>query len=97
MQIIFTIVIFLDLLQYIIFFDIILSWLLLLWINFRPKFIWDILNPVYKKIRSTVPTSIWPLDFTPIVVIFLCIFLKSLIFILFPDIKNEIIYLLSNI
>lgn len=80
MTIIFTIiVIILILLKYILFIDIILSWLPLLWINFRPKFISDIMDPIYKKIKSTIPTSIWPVDFSPIIIILIIAFLTSLL------------------
>ena len=95
MQIILAIIIFLDIIQYIVFFDVILSWLTLLWINFRPKFVWDILNPIYHNIKKILPTSIWPIDFTPIVIILLCSFIKLLIFFIFPETRDEILNLLK--
>jgi hypothetical protein len=54
--IIIAIVIFLELIIYLIIFDIILSWLTLAGINFRPKFIRDVLSPIYKLIRKYIPT-----------------------------------------
>lgn len=94
MQIILAIIIFLDIIQYIVFFDVILSWLTLLWINFRPNFIWDILNPIYNNIKKVIPTTIWPIDITPIVIILLCSFLRWLLITAFPEISNEISNLL---
>lgn len=78
MTMIFTIiVIILILLKYILIIDIILSWLPLLWINFRPKFISDIMNPIYKNIKNIIPTTIWPVDFSPIIIIIIMAFLTS--------------------
>lgn len=80
MIILFTIlVIILILLKYILFIDIILSWLPLFWINFRPKFISDIMDPIYKKIKNTIPTSIWSVDFSPIIIILIIGFLISIL------------------
>ena len=95
MQIILAIVIFLSFLQYLVFFDVILSWLIILWINFRPKFISDILNPVYITIKKVIPTSIWPIDFTPIVIILLCWFIQLTLYGLFPEAEIEIRNLLK--
>ncbi len=64
------------LIKYLIFADIILSWLTLLWLKARPGFIATILDPIYAGIKAKVPTTIWPLDFTPIVVL---IFMELLI------------------
>ena len=60
-----------DIITYIVFFDVILSWLMLFWLKVRPQFIADILDPMYIKIKDTIPTTIWPLDLTPIIIIFL--------------------------
>jgi YggT family protein len=84
------IIIFLEIISYIIIFDVIISWLTLLWINFRPKFIADIIDPIYKNIKKIIPTSMWPIDFTPIVVIFLLIFIKWTLFIIFPELQIEV-------
>ncbi len=80
--------IFLELLIYIIFIDVILSWLYLFWIKIRPKFIADIIDPIYFRIKKFIPTTFWPIDFTPIVVILLIYFLRTFILILFPDILD---------
>lgn len=93
--IVFTIYIFLEIIQYIIFLDVILSWLTLVWVNFRPKFVADFLDPIYKSIRWFFPTTLWPIDFTPIVVIMLAWFFKWVLLILFPEHAQNILHLLS--
>ena len=76
MTIIFSsIVLILIMIKYILFFDIILSWLTIFWISFRPKFVSDIMDPIYKFIKNKIPTTIWPIDFTPIIIIIVIFFL----------------------
>lgn len=89
MQILLAIIILLEILSYIIIFDVIISWLNAFWLRFRPKFLSDIVDPIYKNIKKIVPTTIWPMDFTPIVVILLLLFIKGWLFILFPDLQIE--------
>ena len=48
---------FLDIIYYLVIFDVILSWLTLAGIKFRPKIISDILGPVYKLVKKTIPTT----------------------------------------
>ena len=84
------ILIFLEILTYIIFVDIILSWLTLVWVRFRPKFIADILDPFYNFIKNTIPTNIWPIEFSAFILILFIIFIRWAIFILFPEVKVEI-------
>ena len=79
------IVLFLDIIYYLVIFDVILSWLALAGIRFRPKIIADILNPVYKWVKKTIPTTFGWLDFTPIVIILLIAFLKWTLLIVFPE------------
>ena len=57
------------LIKCLVFVDIILSWLTILWLNIRPMFIASILDPIYEGIKWKIPTTIWPLDFTPIVIL----------------------------
>lgn len=85
-----AIIIFLELIFYIVFIDVILSWLTLFRLNFRPKFIADIIDPIYKFIKSLIPTSFWPLDFTPIILIMFIYFIKWIIVILSPSAFNII-------
>jgi len=88
MTILFTIIIFLEIMQLIIFIDVILSWLTLVWINIRPKFISNIIEPSYKTIRKILPTRIWMVDFTPIVAILLIIFVRWTLFLIFPELQT---------
>lgn len=86
-QIAFWIYIFLDLLYLIIILDVILSWIMVFWINLRPKMLSDIIDPIYEKIRSIIPTTLWPLDFTPIIVLFAIYFLQWIVVMFFPEVK----------
>ena len=95
MQILLAIIIFLEIISYIVIIDVILSWLRIFWIKSKPKLITDIINPLYKNIRKIIPTSIWPLDFTPIVVIVLLMFIKWALFIVFPELKVDVFNLLK--
>ena len=90
MQILIALIIFLEIMSYIIIFDVILSWLTLFWLKFRPKFIADIIDPLYKNVKKYIPTTIWPVDFTPIVIIILLIFIKWVLFIIFPELQTEV-------
>ena len=83
-----------QIIYYIIILDVILSWLTLFWLQIRPKFIADIIDPIYKNIKKIIPTSIWPVDFTPIVVIFTIIFIRWVLIIIFPDLANQAINLM---
>jgi len=59
------------------------------WFKFRPKFLADVIDPLYKYVRKIIPTSIWPIDFTPIVIIILIFFLRWVLFIVFPELQLE--------
>lgn len=80
-----AIIILIDLIYYIIIIDIILSWLSLSWKNFRIKFINSILDPIYEKIRNNIPTSIWPFEFTPIILVLFLIIIKSIVLYISPE------------
>lgn len=77
-----------DAIFYIIILDVILSWLSLFWLKIRPKFVSDLLDPIYLKIKSIVPTTFWPLDLTPIIIIFITIIIKSFVFAFDPNIAQ---------
>ena len=95
MKILLAIIIFLEILSYIVILDVVLSWLTLLGLRFRPKIIADIIDPLYKNVRKYIPTRFWPLDFTPIVVILLLLFIKWALFIIFPELRVEVDNLLN--
>lgn len=82
-----TIIIFTELLFYIVFIDVILSWVTLIWLNIRPRFIAQIIDPIYSFIKSIIPTSFWPFDFTPIILIMILWFIKWLIISLNPGVQ----------
>ncbi len=90
MQILIAIIIFLKLISYIVIFDVILSWLMAFWLNIRPKFIADIIDPLYSTVKKIIPTIIWPFDFTPIIIILLTAFIKWALYIIFPELQIEI-------
>ncbi len=85
-----ALVIVFHLIKYLIFADIILSWLTLLWLKIRPNFIASILDPIYQWIKWKIPTTIWPLDFTPIVILILMEVLIMFIYGLDSNVYNLI-------
>lgn len=85
-----AIVIFLQLIFYIVVFDVILSWLTLAGIRFRPQFMRDVLNPVYGLVRKYIPTKFWAFDFTPIIIIFGITFLINIIVTLAPWVSQAL-------
>lgn len=78
-----AILIFLEIIEYFIFADIILSWLTLFGIRFRPQILRNIIDPMYHFVRKYIPTTIGPFDFTPLIIIFWIIFLQGLIYKMF--------------
>ena len=83
--IIFTLLIFLELIMYIVIIDIVLSWVSLLGFKWRPQFIASVIDPLYTKIKSIIPTSLGPVDFTPIIIFIGITFIKGLLFMMFPE------------
>ncbi len=79
------IIMFLDIIYYLVIFDVILSWVALTGLRFRPKIISDILRPVYTFVKKMIPTTFGWLDFTPIVIILLIAFLKGALLVAFPE------------
>jgi len=77
-----------DIIKFIIIIDIILSWLSLLWFRIRPKFVSDIIDPIYKSIKNIIPTSFWPIDFTPIIILIILIIIKGIIYSFDPSIAQ---------
>ncbi|MDR0772126.1 MAG: YggT family protein [Candidatus Peribacteria bacterium] len=55
--IIVTILLLTDILFYATFIDVILSWFGVLGMNLRPAFLANILEPIYKRIKSIIPTN----------------------------------------
>ncbi|MDD2907335.1 MAG: YggT family protein [Candidatus Gracilibacteria bacterium] len=77
-----------DIIKYFIIFDVILSWLILIGLRFRPKFIANIMDPIYKKVKEIIPTTFGMLDFTPIIIIFILLFIQAIIFSFDPSIQQ---------
>ena len=95
MQILLAIIIFFKILTYIIFFDVILSWLTIFWLKIRPQFVANIIDPIYNNIKKILPTTIWPIDLTPIVVIITIIFIEWLLYLMFPDLLIQVTNLMN--
>lgn len=95
MTILLVIYIFLEILTYIIIFDVILSWLTLVWIKFRPKLVADIIDPMYKGVKKIIPTTFWPFEFTPIIILILIMFIRWALFYLYPDLRTEVNLLIN--
>jgi YggT family protein len=72
-------VIFLSLIEYIIIIEIILSWLILVGIQVRIGFFAAITQPLYLFIRKILPTTLWPIDFTPVILLIIIQFLTWLL------------------
>ena len=85
-------IILIEILTWLVVFDVILSWLAMAWIK-RPQFIWSVLDPMYKWIKAYIPTVIWPFELTPIVLIILLAFAAWIIKILVPWVELEIMRL----
>lgn len=64
----FSILIFLALIQWIVFIDVILSWGMLIGLNLRPRFIRAVTVPLYDTVRRYIPSSFGAIDFAPIIV-----------------------------
>ncbi|MCP4523887.1 MAG: hypothetical protein GY828_06760 [Candidatus Gracilibacteria bacterium] len=88
-MVIFSILIFLKILELIVFLDVILSWIQLLGINLRPKFIADIIDPIYITVKKYIPTTIGGLEFTPIIILLFLTFLTGLIEMVYPGSLNN--------
>ena len=92
----FFLFLFLDVIFYVIFIDILLSWLTLVWINFKPKIIWDIVDPIYSFINGIIPTTVWPFRFDAFIAIILIYFLQGLLLMFFPWLESHIINLYNS-
>lgn len=75
----FSLLIFLSLIQWVIFIDVILSWGTLLWIHFRPRFIEAIATPLYQTVRRYIPSSFGGIDFAPIIIYIAIEFMTSIL------------------
>ena len=88
-----AIYIFLNAIFYLIIFDVILSWLTLLWLNYRPKFLSQIIDLIYAFINKFIPTTFGMFRFDALIAILIIIFLQSLLLSFFPGLEQTIISL----
>ncbi|MDD5212974.1 MAG: YggT family protein [Candidatus Gracilibacteria bacterium] len=86
LNLIFALIIFLEIISYLIIADVILSWLSLAGVKFRPAIISAILDPMYLNIKKVFPTTIGPLDLTPIIVLIAISIIETIIFNIFPQV-----------
>lgn len=84
--IIIALLLFIDIFFYMILFSVIMSWLSLFWLNFKIKFIDNLIEPVFKFVKKNIPTTFWPFDFSPIIIIFILFFIRWLIVSFYPEI-----------
>lgn len=89
-NIIFWLYIALEIFSRLILIDVILSWLMAFWFNIRPKFLRDLIDPLYAFIKKYIQTSISVFDFTPIVLLLLIMVFQILLVWFFPDLNNYI-------
>lgn len=60
-----------DVMFYLILIDVIFSWIsVFVWRDIKIKFISNILDPIYDSIKKVIPTTFWPMEFVPIILIF---------------------------
>ena len=86
----FWIYIFLDLLYFFVLFDVIISWLPIFWIKFNPKFVRDLLDPIYQLIQKVIPTTIWPISFNAFILLLIIYVLQIFLLNISPSISNLI-------
>lgn len=79
----------LDLIRYLIYIDMVLSFLTLFWLNLRPQILRDLLDPIYLQIKKRINTIIWPFELAPLIVLFAIYTIKVLVSILFSVIINS--------
>lgn len=82
------ILIFLDLIRYLIYIDMILSFLALFWLNLKLQILRDLLDPIYLQIKKRVNTIVWPIELAPLIVIFAIYTIQFLIISLVSIIRN---------
>ena len=83
--------IFLEIIFYLIIFDIILSWLTLLWFKFRPDFLSQIIDPIYSTINKYIPTTFWMFRFDALIAILIIYFLQGFLLLLIPELWQELL------
>ena len=90
-----ALIFFLDFIFYLIIFDVILSWLTLFGLNFRPLFLANIVDPIYNSINKIIPTTIWPFKFDALIAIILIYFFQGLLIMFIPWLAQEVQKIMS--
>lgn len=80
-----SIIMFLNLIKYLIILEVIISWLVIFWIVIKIQFIQNITMPLYNYIKKILPTTFWMIDFTPIIVIIWIEVIISILVSIFPE------------
>ncbi len=81
-------VIFIRIVGRVVILDILLSWVSLVWIIIKIKFIEDILRPLYDFVRNNIPSTFWAFDFAPIIIILSLAFIEMGVYVVFPEIES---------
>ncbi len=89
--------IFTDIILYLIIFDVILSWLFLFWVRWRPQFLRSIIDPIYNIIWKYIPSKFWMFRFEALIAIFSIYFIQWLLIYAIPQLREEILKLTSYI
>lgn len=92
-----VIIIFTDIVLYLIIFDIILSWLSLVWIRWRPHFLKIIVDPIYLFINKYISTKFLMFRFDALIAIVTIYFIQWLLIATVPQLKEEILRITSYI
>ena len=79
-----ALIIFTDIIKYLIIFDIILSWLTLFWLKYRPAFLISIIEPIYTTISKYIPTKFWMFRFEALIAILMIYFIQELLIMTIP-------------
>lgn len=96
-QIWLALIFFTDIILYLIFFDIILSWLTLFWVSWRPNFLDSIINPIYAFINKYIPTKFWMFRFDALIAIIIIYFIQGLLVLFIPWLNEEVLRLTNYI
>jgi uncharacterized protein YggT (Ycf19 family) len=76
MNVLVALIILIQLLQWLVIAHVVMSFLPIFGIKMKISFINDLLDPVYKTIENTIPTTIAGLSFTPIIILIILQFFR---------------------
>ena len=82
---------FTDIIKYLIFLDIILSWLSLIWLRWRPAFLSSVIDPIYSFINKHIKTSFLMFRFDALIVLMIIIFIQVLLHLSIVWLSEEIL------